>query len=216
MKRQIRSGTSLKRITYTDAFDNGRVLHGGWREMTDEDAEDEAKQASLKDPKNIYYVAYDNIMNPSSDYYWVNGKSYTSYDAALHARKSLVTSSASIRASKQLTPQIADKIYNATWGYDAIKIALRCCSNKVDGFESYQDSFDVSYQGSGKQLRDELASVLEASGIQVTTSGNKRLSFSLTSDSESRVIISKLSEDMDFSLTPNSTGYSIYVEEIYS
>lgn len=213
MKRQIKSGTSLKRITYTDAFDNGRVLHGGWKKMTDEDAEAEAKQASLKDPKNIYYVAYDNIMNPSSDYYWVNGKSYTSYDAALRARKSSVASS--VKASIQISPKAAEKMYRATWGYDVIKVALRCCSDKVDGFECYQDSFDVSYRGSRKQLRDELVQVIDAVGIHVATAGNNRLSFKLTSDSESEVTISKLSEDMDFSLTSNSTGYSVYVEEVY-
>ena len=42
--------------------------------MTSQEAEDKAREASIKNPDDIYYVAYDNIMEPASDIKWKNGK----------------------------------------------------------------------------------------------------------------------------------------------
>ena len=44
--------------------------------MTDEEAEQKAKEASEKDPYDVYYVKYDDVMNPRSDLSWINGISY--------------------------------------------------------------------------------------------------------------------------------------------
>ena len=84
MKRLILSNTKTCRIAKVDEFDNGRVFHH-WDKMTEEDAETEAKQASIEDPNNIYYVAYDDVMNPSSDLMWVNGESFDNYTSARKA-----------------------------------------------------------------------------------------------------------------------------------
>lgn len=86
MKIYIRS-SAYKRVARTDEFDNGSVMHGDWKKISDEEAEDVAKEKSLADPNKIYYVQYDDIMNPSSDIYWVNGISYISYNDALDAIK---------------------------------------------------------------------------------------------------------------------------------
>ena len=69
---EVTSGTSLKRVAKEGSADNYHVLRS-WKRMTDEEAEDAAKQASLDDPEGVYYVAYDDVMNPSSDYKWKNG-----------------------------------------------------------------------------------------------------------------------------------------------
>lgn len=87
MKRYIKSGTSYKRVARVDEFDNGYVLHS-WQKITDEEAEELARQASLENPKKIFYVQYDDIMNSSSDIKWVNGQPYYTYDEALRASKS--------------------------------------------------------------------------------------------------------------------------------
>lgn len=63
------------RIARYGEFDNGYVLHN-FEDMDPEDAEMKAKDASLKDPNDIYYVAYDDLMNSDSDYRWINGKKY--------------------------------------------------------------------------------------------------------------------------------------------
>lgn len=76
-KEKKTEGTAQKRIARYGEFDNGYVLHNDWREMSDEEAEELAKQASIKDPTDVYYVHYDDIMNPSSDIRWYKGKSYT-------------------------------------------------------------------------------------------------------------------------------------------
>lgn len=87
MKRYIRSGTAYKRVARTDEFDNGYILHS-YQKMTDDEAEELAKQASLKYPGKIFYVQYDNLMNSSSDIKWVNGQPYYTYDEALDASRS--------------------------------------------------------------------------------------------------------------------------------
>ena len=89
MKIYIKSST-YKRIARTDEFDNGRILRGDWAKISDEEAEDIAKEKSLNDPNKIYYVQYDDIMNPSSDKYWVNGSCCYSYDEALKLSKEII------------------------------------------------------------------------------------------------------------------------------
>lgn len=68
------------RIDHYGAFDNGHVLHGDWKKMSNEQAELLAKQYSENDPETIYYVHYDNIMDPASDYVWYQGEPYMSGD----------------------------------------------------------------------------------------------------------------------------------------
>lgn len=66
---------SKVRIARRKEFDNGHVLHT-WYNWSMEDAEQKAKEASLQDPNDIYYVAIDDVMNPSSDYRWINSEKY--------------------------------------------------------------------------------------------------------------------------------------------
>ena len=68
------------RIDHYGAFDNGRVLHNDWKKMSNEEAELLAKQYSENDPEGIYYVHYDDIMDPASDYVWYQGEPYMSGD----------------------------------------------------------------------------------------------------------------------------------------
>ena len=70
---------SGKRIARYREFDNGHVLHQ-WDEMSNEEAEEKAKQASIENPNDVYYVAYDDIMNPRSDISWYRGNQYTIED----------------------------------------------------------------------------------------------------------------------------------------
>ena len=81
MKIYVKS-SKYKRIARTEEFDNGRVLHNDWLEISDEEAEQIAQKKSEEDPGSIYYVQYDDIMNPSSDIYWYNGASYGNYNEA--------------------------------------------------------------------------------------------------------------------------------------
>lgn len=69
---EVTSSTALKRIVKEGSSDNYHILRK-WYRMTDEEAENAAKQASLDDPEGVYYVAYDDVMDPSSEYRWKNG-----------------------------------------------------------------------------------------------------------------------------------------------
>lgn len=72
----INAGTDYKRIAYTEEYDNPHLLRGDWSRMSDDEAEDLAKQTSIDDPHHIYYVQYDDVMNPSSDIRWIAGEAY--------------------------------------------------------------------------------------------------------------------------------------------
>lgn len=79
-KVQMNSGgfnpeTVKKRIACFEEFDNGHVLRS-YEKMSVADSEERARKASINDPENVYYVSYDNIMEPCSDLYWFQGKSY--------------------------------------------------------------------------------------------------------------------------------------------
>jgi hypothetical protein len=94
-KVQMNSGgfnpeTVKKRIACFEEFDNGHVLRS-YEKMSVADSEERARKASIKDPENVYYVSYDNIMEPCSDLYWFQGKSYDNagvHEALSQYRKS--------------------------------------------------------------------------------------------------------------------------------
>lgn len=75
-KEKKTESTSEKRISKYKESD-GSVLRGGWKEIPDEEAEELAKQASIDDPTDVYYVEYNDIMDSSSNIRWYKGKSYT-------------------------------------------------------------------------------------------------------------------------------------------
>lgn len=76
-KKKLTEGTKEKRISHFGEFDNGHVFHK-WYEMSDEEAENKAKQMSIEHPDDVWYVAYDDVMNPGSDKRWFRGKEYDS------------------------------------------------------------------------------------------------------------------------------------------
>lgn len=63
-----------KRIARVGEFDNGKVMHNDWKVMSIDDSEELAKQKSLENPDDTFYVQYDDIMNPSSDVKWRGGQ----------------------------------------------------------------------------------------------------------------------------------------------
>ena len=67
--------SKYKRISRYKEFDNGNVLFD-YQDIDDDTAEDMARQASLDDPDDVYYVKYDDVMNPDSDYRWYQGNRY--------------------------------------------------------------------------------------------------------------------------------------------
>ena len=123
---KIKSSTSLKRVARLGEFDNGHVLHD-WEKMTDEEAENEARQMSIDHPGNVYYVAYDNVMDSSSDYSYKYGYRVDMLDRT----KLLKMSEDDIRAIEcsdvigsfapyqkdDLVKQIQDEVYNSASRY---------------------------------------------------------------------------------------------------
>lgn len=76
-KSELNEGTANKRIDYFGSFDNGHVIHGDWKKMTPEEAEDIARQASIDDPSHVYYVHNDDVMNPVSGSSWYKGEKHS-------------------------------------------------------------------------------------------------------------------------------------------
>lgn len=118
-----------------------------------------------------------------------------------------------IQAAVELPPKAARQIGTAPWGHDAVDVALNYLSDKLDGYDGYGDSFDVSYQGTASQLTRELAEVLKSAGLTLKSVRSGRIVYD-NEGSEVHISIHKLPEGMDYTFTENSTGYSIYVEEM--
>lgn len=84
-KQKKTEGTAQKRIArYGES--GGSVLRGGWKEMSNEEAENLAKEASIENPDDVFYVEYNDLMDSSSDIRWYKGKSYT-VDEIIEIRK---------------------------------------------------------------------------------------------------------------------------------
>lgn len=75
LKEAFNADTVKKRISSYKESDNGHRLFK-YYDWTSDEAEEKAKQASIKDPTDVYYVKYDDIMNPCSDVRWYKGNSY--------------------------------------------------------------------------------------------------------------------------------------------
>lgn len=103
----VSASTKLKRIARYSEFDNGHVLHD-WKEMTDEEAEEVAKQMSLKNPDDIYYVAYDNLMDSSSDKRWVNGESYPFEQVSIKYGKPFIQNDPTLPSSQNISAAIGN------------------------------------------------------------------------------------------------------------
>lgn len=72
-----------KRIACTTEFDNGHVFHNDYFRASSAEAEERAKQASIENPDKVFYVKYDDVMNPSSDIKWKNGEQLNEAEDAI-------------------------------------------------------------------------------------------------------------------------------------
>lgn len=99
---------SLKRISRYGEFNNGHVIHNDWRNMSDKEAEDMAKQRSAANPNDIYYVAYDNVMNPSSDLRWIAGEPYNYSEVQIKNGKPFIKSVTEDRVKSTKTTKLKE------------------------------------------------------------------------------------------------------------
>ena len=77
--KKVKDETKKKAIDY---YGNNGLLN--FTEMSETDAENLAKQKSINSPSRIFWVAYNDVMNPISGIYWKNGKSYNEFKRALN------------------------------------------------------------------------------------------------------------------------------------
>lgn len=107
-------------ITHYREFDNGHILHD-FKRMTEEQAQQAARQASIKDPTDAYYVHYDDIMNPTGDIVWVNGVPYYEWDVRPHGDSILIEEGAQpaevANASTEIKAYTFDEFEDG-WGED--------------------------------------------------------------------------------------------------
>lgn len=73
-----------KRIACTTEFDNGYVFHNDYFRASSAEAEERARQKSIENPDKVFYVKYDDVMNPSSDIKWKNGEQLNEADEPIY------------------------------------------------------------------------------------------------------------------------------------
>ena len=112
-----------KRIAYTTEFDNGHVIHNDYFRSSSAEAEERAKQASIKDPNKVFYVQYDDIMNPSSDFVWVNGKQYDSSQVIIRGGKPYIKNDNLNESSNNLVDDLYGSHYEESpYGVDGYNL----------------------------------------------------------------------------------------------
>ena len=84
VKEEFDADKVQKRIACTTEFDNGHVFHNDYFRASSAEAEERAKQASIENPNKVFYVKYDDVMNPSSDIKWKNGEQLNEADEPLY------------------------------------------------------------------------------------------------------------------------------------
>ena len=134
-----KEGTAYKRIASTSEFDNGHVIFNDWVKISDEEAEELAKQKSIENPNKIYYVKYDNIMNPCSDIKWKNGEMITEanniclseyeyigpatgYNKGWSLYRKIVNGKGEWVAEHQQTKEVVPINYDQVQGFEPIKL----------------------------------------------------------------------------------------------
>lgn len=78
LKEAFNADRVKKRIACTTEFDNGHVFYNYFRASSAE-AEEMARQKSIENPGKVFYVKYDNVMEPCSDIKWKNGQKINEY-----------------------------------------------------------------------------------------------------------------------------------------
>lgn len=84
VKEEFDADKVQKRIACTTEFDNGHVFHNDYFRASSAEAEERAKQASIENPNKVFYVKYDDVMNPSSDIKWKNGEQLNESDEPIY------------------------------------------------------------------------------------------------------------------------------------
>lgn len=117
-----------------------------------------------------------------------------------------------VNSKIELSVKAARKIERAAWGEDAVPTILNAVSDKLDGFDSYGSSFDVSYQGSRAQLVNEMFAVYQAAGVDV----KKERGGLMYENGGTEVHVHVFKEDDDdYTFTEKSHHYGISVENLY-
>lgn len=121
-------------ITHYKGFDNGHILHD-FKRMTEEQAQEAARQASIKDPTDAYYVHYDDIMNPTGDIVWVNGVPYYEWDVRPHGDSILIEEGAQPAEVANASTEIKAYTFDETedgWGEDVEDILSQVFARAED------------------------------------------------------------------------------------
>lgn len=79
LKEAFNADRVQKRIACTTEFDNGHVFHNDYFRASSAEAEEMARQKSIENPGKVFYVKYDNVMEPCSDIKWKNGQKINEY-----------------------------------------------------------------------------------------------------------------------------------------
>jgi len=161
IKASISNNKRNLRVASYKEFDNGNVLFD-YKRMDVDKAEELAKNQSIKDPDNIYYVKYDDIMDPDSDLRWIDGKSYHYSQVQLRGGhpqiNSNVESSTKVNAYTELSwpdeelKEIINEEVDAFEGDTTVEEILDCL---LDNWDVYVDPDDLGAREFIQQCIDE-------------------------------------------------------------
>ena len=174
------------------------------------------------DPENGVYDVFVYVYRSRDSFRGTNPLSYSEAGtfldkkSAMRCLESLSASDTTSRNKKAVLSSVSSKrlmkIYESAYGEDAVKLALDCCSDKLEGYEFDGSGFDVSYVGTTSELVSEVANILKQAGLEVTKARNGRIEYN---NDGSDVSIKIYPSEEASTYSENSTGYFIDVENVY-
>ena len=112
---------------------------------------------------------------------------------------------------------LINRIRTAAYGEDSLKYALKYIQlthrEQLEGFEYDGVGFDISYQGTQRELENSIIDTYAIAGIMLTYDPDTH---SMEYDNEGQIVLMQIhSGNDDYTFTDTSNGFYISIENIY-
>lgn len=161
------------------------VFHSWYEELSPDKAEEMARQASLENPEDVFYVQYDDIMNGSSEYRYVNGVQYNINKGGFHWTNGL---------PKFHTDADWQAVYNREKTWEEIDTMNESVDNDPD-LDADQVQVDVDYWTDIDEADIEDVSNAKPIGVYTVSNNSAIYVYQIEYDIEDRVLVGDSSDE---------------------
>ena len=161
------------------------IFHSWYEKLSPDKAEEMARQASLENPEDVYFVQYDDIMNGSSEYRYVNGVQYNINKGGFHWTNGL---------PKFHTDADWQAVYNGEKTWEEIDAMNESVDNDPD-LDADQVQADVDYWTDVDEANTEDVTDMKPIGVYTVSNNSAIYVYQIEYDIEDRVLAGDSSDE---------------------